>query len=179
MWAGFRGMRFATPEVEIQVQFRGSSQVNVRTRGRAVARLAAQLAVVAAVVALVLANVWVRSTWSEMEDGVLWYVVGQDVTASRVAPGSAADRAGIQTGDILLAIDSAEVRTVQQVTDRLHAARRGQSLAYTIVRTNTNQMLPLEVLPIPAGSRGLYFALAAVGHLLAVRRCRRAAAPSG
>ncbi len=163
MGALVRGMRFAIPEVELQVHFPGNGEVNARTGGRALTRLAAQLVVVAAVLALVLANIWVRATWTEMEDGVLWHVVGQDVTAAEIAPGSAADRAGIQSGDILLAIDSAEVRTLQQVTDRLHAARPGQALSYTIVRTATNQFLPLAVQPIPAGSRALYFALASVG----------------
>lgn len=126
-------------------------------------RLAAQLAVVVAVVSLVVANIYVRSTWSEMEDGVYWELAGEDVTATKIANGSPAGRAGIEVGDILFAIDSAEIRSVQQVTDRLHAAARGQSLAYTIVRTNTRQMLMLQVAPIPAGSRGLYYALAAVG----------------
>jgi hypothetical protein len=128
-----------------------------------VVRLAAQLAVVVAVVSLVVANIYVRSTWSEMEDGVYWELAGEDVTATRIANDSPAGRAGIEVGDILFAIDSAQVRSVQQVTDRLHAASRGQSLAYTIVRTNTRQILPLQVAPIPAGSRGLYYALAAVG----------------
>ena len=126
-------------------------------------RLAAQLAVVVAVVSLVVANIYVRTTWSEMEDGVYWELAGEDVTATTIASGSPAGRAGIAVGDILFALDSVEVRSVQQVTDRLHAASRGQSLTYTIVRTNTQQMLPLQVAPIPAGSRALYYALAAVG----------------
>ena len=126
-------------------------------------RLAAQLAVVVAVVSLVIANIYVRSTWSEMEDGAYWELSGEDVTAARVAPGSPAARAGIQQADILFAINSAEVRSVQQVVDVLHGAGRGQSLTYTIIRTNTRQMLPLQVSPIPAGSRALYYALAVVG----------------
>lgn len=144
--------------------------MNVRTRSRSVVRLAAQLAVVVGVVCLVVANIYVRATWTEMEDGVYWEGVGQNVTAVRVAPGSPAERAGIMSGDIVLAIESgsahsvsAEIHSVPQVIERLHAAQRGQLLTYTVLRTSTEQMLPLQVAPIPAGSRVLYFALAAVG----------------
>jgi len=126
-------------------------------------RLAPQLAVVVAMVSLVVANIWARSTWTEMEDGVFWDVAGEDVTATRVAPGSPAARAGLTAGDILVAVNSAEVRSTRQVVDLLHSAKAGQSLTYTIIRTNTRQMLPLQVAPIPAGSRALYYALAAVG----------------
>ena len=137
--------------------------MNVRTRGRSLVRLTAQLAVVVAVVSLVAANIWARSTWSEMEDGVLWAAVGEDVTATRVASNSPAERSGIEAGDILFSIGSTEVRSAQQVIDRLHAAGPGEALTYTIIRTKTQQQLPLQVAPIPAGSRALYYALAAVG----------------
>src|SRR3989441_6552865 len=54
------------------------------------------IVVVAVLVALGIANVTMYSRWHEVEDGVLWSARAEGVTASEVAPGSAASVAGIQ-----------------------------------------------------------------------------------
>jgi hypothetical protein len=46
--------------------------LNIGSRGRALVRLTAQLAVVVLFLCLAAANMYVRATWSEPEDGVLW-----------------------------------------------------------------------------------------------------------
>src|SRR5437016_4488311 len=67
--------------------------------------------VVAALVALGIANVTMYSRWHEVEDGVLWSARSEGVTASDVAPGSAAFVAGIQRGDVLVAVNGSPVST--------------------------------------------------------------------
>jgi PAS domain S-box-containing protein len=126
-------------------------------------RSTAQLAVIAALLCLAAANIYVRATWTEMEDGVLWKAAADGVVAEEIAPGSPAARAGLQKGDILDAIDGAPMDSVRGVTAALEAASRGQSLTYTVVRTETPQMVNVRVEPIPSGARGLYYVLAAVG----------------
>ncbi len=112
---------------------------------------------------LSVANVHQRAAWSEMEDGVLWTTAGDEVTASDIAPGSPADRAGVRAGDALLAIDGRPVESLGEVVATLHRAGRGESLTYTVLRLNARQMITLQVAPIPSGARGLYYILAAVG----------------
>src|SRR5690349_6643914 len=78
------------------------------------------LAVVVGLLCLAAANLYTRWTWSEMEDGVLWEVSGNAVTASEVAPGSPAAKAGIRSGDILASLNGQEVFSASTVTDALH-----------------------------------------------------------
>jgi S1-C subfamily serine protease len=79
-------------------------------------------------------NIQQRASWSEMEDGVLWRSSGSDVVAAEIAHGTAADRAGLQTGDVLLMIDGRAVDRVEDVVDALHASVNGARLRYTILR---------------------------------------------
>src|SRR4051812_13041861 len=119
--------------------------------------------IVLALLCLAALNVQQRWTWSELEDGVLWKSAGGAVAASDIAPGTAADRAGLRRGDILEAIDGDEVRQVGEVVRALHAASPGAQLKYTIVREQTHQMLDIDVAPVPSSPLALYLALAAVG----------------
>ena len=73
------------------------------------------VAVVVTLVTLGVANIVVRAQWHEVEDGVLWGARAEGVTAVDVAPGSAADAAGMRPGDILLAVNGAAVQTPADV----------------------------------------------------------------
>jgi two-component system NtrC family sensor kinase len=119
--------------------------------------------IVAALLCLAVLNIQQRASWSEMEDGVLWRWSGTDVIASEVARGTAADRAGLQSGDVLLMIDGRAVDRVEDVVNALHATSRGAHLRYTILRMQAKQQADIEVAPVPSSPLGLYFALAAVG----------------
>jgi PAS domain S-box-containing protein len=134
-------------------------------RGRTFVRTMVQMAFVVVLIGLAIANVHQRATWSEMEDGVLWTVAGDEITATEIAAGSAAERAKVRTGDVLLAINGREATSVADVVSALHRARRGEPLTYTLGRLNapSPEMITVEVGPIPAGSRSLYYILAAVG----------------
>jgi hypothetical protein len=85
------------------------------------------------------------------------------VVAAEIAAGTAGDRVGIERGDVLLAIDGQPIDRADQVTAALHAAPRGHSLHYTILRMREQRMVDVALQPIPATPRGLYFLLASVG----------------
>jgi two-component system, NtrC family, sensor kinase len=126
-------------------------------------RLLAQAAVVAALLCLSVANIAVRATWSELEDGVLWRAQGEGLTARVVDQDSPAATAGVRGGDVLIAVNGRPVQTAADLVDIFHGASRGDRLEYTVLRLQSQQMLMVAVAPIPSGSRPLYFALAAVG----------------
>jgi two-component system, NtrC family, sensor kinase len=132
------------------------------TRRRAWFRSTVHLAVVAALLCLAAANIAVRASWSEMEDGVLWDESTGALTAKEVADGSPAAASGIRSGDILEAINGRAVERQQDVVDAMHGAAKGETLRYTILRPDAT-MVPVALAPIPAGSRTGYFLLASVG----------------
>ncbi len=119
--------------------------------------------VVAALLCLAALNIWQRASWSEVEDGVLWRNHDGEVVAAEIAPGTAADRAGVHRGDIVQAIDGREIQTVEDVIAVLHGSATGSRLDYTILRQDQRTLSTIAVEPIPSSPRGLYFALATVG----------------
>jgi PAS domain S-box-containing protein len=137
--------------------------LNSRSHGQALLRLTAQLAVVVALLCLAAANIYLRATWSEAEDGVLWTANADGVVAQQIAPASPAAAAQLHPGDILEAIDGVPVNGPADVIAALHKASSGDRLNYTVLRTATTELLTLTVAPIPSGARGLYYVLAAVG----------------
>src|SRR5437764_3126991 len=88
--------------------------------------------VVAALLCLAALNIVRRASWSEMEDGVLWRTINGDVVATEIAPGTAAERAGLRRGDVLLAVDGAPIDRVEDVVAKLHESTAGRRLTYTI-----------------------------------------------
>ncbi len=134
-----------------------------RARGHALLRLTAQLAVVVALLCLAVANIYVRATWAEAEDGVLWGAGPDGIVAQEVAPRSPAATAHLQPGDILEAINGRPVDSVDEVTAALHRASPGELLRYTILRTRTPELFTVTVTRMPSGAAGLYYVLASVG----------------
>ena len=95
------------------------------------------LLVVVTLFALGVANIAVRAQWHEVEDGVFWGARSEGVTAVDVAPGSAADVAGVRPGDILLAVNGAPVQTAADVIAYQHRGREGTELSY-VARSSRN-----------------------------------------
>jgi PAS domain S-box-containing protein len=126
-------------------------------------RSTAQVGVVLLLLCLGVANIVQRAQWNEVEDGVLWRAAGNDIVAAEVAPATGAARAGIQPGDVILAIDGRPVDRVDQIVSLLHNSTNGRALRYTVLRMRAQQMVELTVEPIPSSPRGLYFMLASVG----------------
>jgi len=119
--------------------------------------------IVMALLGLASLNIRQRVTWSEMEDGVLWKMAGGEVAAAEVATSTAAARAGLQRGDVLLAIGDREVLRVDDVSDLLHSTQSGTTLRYLIRRDQARQQTTIDVAPVPSSPLALYLALAAVG----------------
>ena len=132
-------------------------------RRRAWLKSTLHLAVVAALLWLAAANLRTRASFNEVEDGVLWRDTGGVITAVDVAPRSPAQSAGVKRGDVLEMVDGQPVVSERQVLDALHAARKGQTLRYTITRLDEARVFDVAVAPVPSGSRTQYFILAAVG----------------
>jgi two-component system, NtrC family, sensor kinase len=126
------------------------------------AKSAFALAVVVALLALGVANMATFGRWHEVEDGVLWGLRADAVTALEVQPGSAAAAAGIQRGDVLLGVNGAPVQTPADIVDYEHRAHAGTRLDYTLVRLGTQEALQVSLAPAPRGS-AMYFVLAVVG----------------
>jgi PAS domain S-box-containing protein len=125
------------------------------------------LSALAATVVLVLtvlglANIVLRARWHEVEDGVLWGARAEGVTAVEVVPGSAGDRAGIEPGDILLAVNGTPVQSRADVIEYQHERSEGTRLTYTVVRLGSQQALELS-LAATTEPRTIYFVLASVG----------------
>src|SRR6186997_315130 len=108
-------------------------------------------------------NVAVRATSHKLEDGVLWELRPEGVTAVDVAARGGAMAAGIRPGDVLVAIDGAPVEKVEQVQAALLGATRSTPLSYAVLRLGEQRMLNVEVAPVPAGNLTLYVVGAAIG----------------
>jgi len=125
-------------------------------------RSAFAVVVVAVLVVLGIANVATYSRWHDVEDGVLWTARPEGVVAAEVVPRSTAASAGIERGDVLLAVNGQPISTAADVVDVQHRSRAGERLVYTLLRLGTRQALAVTLVPAPRGT-SLYFALAAVG----------------
>ncbi|HSL20734.1 MAG TPA: ATP-binding protein [Vicinamibacterales bacterium] len=132
-------------------------------RGLLFWRVVLPVGVAALLLSLGVANIALRATWREVEDGVLWSPSGGDVVARDVAKSSPADGAGIEVGDTLLAIDGRAVGSVADVVDAIHRGRRGQRLIYTVLRAGSQEVAHVPLGAVPAGNRLLYYLLASVG----------------
>ena len=121
------------------------------------------VAVTLGLLALGLANVVARATSNEVEDGVLWVERAVGVVAAEVAQPSAASRADIKPGDVLLAIDNQPVDTRSDVLAIQYMARAGDRHTYTILRLGSQQVTSVSLAPMPSGAGLYYYVLAAVG----------------
>ncbi len=120
------------------------------------------LAVVGLLLVLGVANIALRAQSHQVEDGVLWADRPEGVTVAAVADGSSASRAGIERGDVLLAVNGTPVERTADVLEYQRRGVPGTTLSYTLVRLGTRQALAVELAPSPHGS-SMYFVLAAVG----------------
>ncbi len=125
-------------------------------------RAAFAVGVTAFLLALVVANIAVRFSWAEIEDGILWEARAEGVVAARVGDEGAGDRAGIQPGDVLVAVNGRGIDRVEQVLDAQHGTLRGRPLSYVVSRAGVERPMRVDLEALPDGARLLYYALAAV-----------------
>ncbi|MXY25481.1 MAG: PAS domain-containing protein [Acidobacteria bacterium] len=121
------------------------------------------VAVVAVLLCLSVANAVVQSTWSGVEDGILWEERPDGLVVAAIDPSAPAAAAGVVPGDVLLAVDGVPIEQRRELLLRLYAARVGATLDYTLLRADEARLLTVAVVPISAGSFPIYMALASVG----------------
>ena len=108
-------------------------------------------------------NIVLKATWTLMDDGVFWRDSPQGVVAGRVAAGGPASLAGVEVGDVLMALDGEEVLRADQVPDRLQHRATGARISYTLLRAEERRALVLEVRPLSQGNVSLFYYLSLVG----------------
>jgi PAS domain S-box-containing protein len=121
------------------------------------------IAIALALLIMGIANIGQRATSSEVEDGVLWVERSAGVVAAEVADDSPASRAGIEPGDVLLAIDDVPVNDRDAVFALQLEAAAGDRHSYTVLRQGSRRVVAVAMAPLPSGTGGLYYVLAAVG----------------
>ena len=123
----------------------------------------AVLGVAAVLAALGSYNIFLKATWTLMDDGVLWVQGAQGMYAARVAPGGPAAQAGIHVNDIVLALDGEEVLTSQQIETHLSRRPPGAHLVYDLLRADERRPLEVTVKPLSQGNVSLFYYLSLVG----------------
>ena len=121
------------------------------------------VAVTLGLLALGLANVVSRATSDQVEDGVLWIERAVGVVAAEVASPSAASRAGVRPGDVLLAIDNKPVDGRADVLAMQQDASAGERHSYTLLRLGSREVTNVALTSMPGGEGFFYYVLAAVG----------------
>jgi two-component system NtrC family sensor kinase len=106
------------------------------------------LLTIAAVVFAIL-NFQQRRNFNLPADGVVWWDASSGVVARRVAPNSAAAKAGIQPGDVLLSINGAPVTRSTDVTRDLYRAGLWAQLDYRVLRQGDSLSIPVITEPAP------------------------------
>src|SRR5262245_4794159 len=119
------------------------------------ARSLASVTLVATLLGLGLANIALRATWNEVDDGVFWVVGPSGVTAGEVAPHGPGADAGIRRGDVLLAIGLVPVERPNDVVRALHRSEAGSRLRYTVLRLNAREARELTLVPLSRGNTAL------------------------
>lgn len=134
-------------------------------------------------VAAVLASLGILSLVERLgpkwrEDGVSWRVVGGELIADTVVPGSPADLAGLLRGDKLIAVADHRVSTVEDVVLELsRSVANGPDVEYRVERGGVLTSRHLQPITLPQGDRRLstylslmgFFCLG-LGTLVAMRR---------
>ncbi len=106
------------------------------------------LLTIAAIVFAVL-NFQQRRHFNLPDDGVVWWDAAAGVTARQVTPGSAAAKAGIEPGDVLVAISGAPVTRATDVTRDLYRAGLWRQLNYRVLRQGESMVVPVVTEPAP------------------------------
>jgi PAS domain S-box-containing protein len=121
------------------------------------------LAVALLLATLGIYNIFLKATWTLMDDGVFWRQGLQGLTAGRVAAGGPAAQAGVKPGDVLLAIDGEEVLRSDEVQSRLMKRDPGARVSYSLLRADERRALQVVVKPLSQGNVSLFYYLSLVG----------------
>jgi PAS domain S-box-containing protein len=108
-------------------------------------------------------NIVLKATWTVMDDGVFWKAAPQGLVAARIAPGGPASRAGVEIGDILIAVDENEVLSRADLEGELAAHDAGDQVKYSILRAENPSLVDVTVRYAPRGNLSAFYYLSLVG----------------
>jgi S1-C subfamily serine protease len=94
----------------------------------------AVLAIALALASLGIYNIVLKASWTLMDDGVFWSDGPLGVQVARVAAGGPGGRAGLRTGDVLLAVGDREILRAEDVPRLLASRRPGDDVTYSVLR---------------------------------------------
>jgi serine protease Do/serine protease DegQ len=89
-------------------------------------------------------GVTVRDLTPELAEGMRLDVTEGAVVAE-VTPGSAAERAGLQPGDVIVALDGAPVRGASALRNKIGILRIGDTVRLSVLRNGREQTLEAEI----------------------------------
>ena len=95
--------------------------------------------------ALGIHNIVLKASFRLLDDGVFWKHAPEGVVAARVAASGPGARAGLQAGDILLALDGDEVLSAADVEAALGRRHSGEIVRYQILRAEEKRALEVTV----------------------------------
>jgi len=108
-------------------------------------------------------NIFLKATWTLMDDGVFWKQGPQGLYAARVAAGGPGDKAGVRIGDTVLAIDGEEALSPADLAARLASKGAGEQLTYSLLRADERRAVAVNVSPLSKGNVTLFYYLSLVG----------------
>jgi two-component system, NtrC family, sensor kinase len=121
------------------------------------------LAVALCLAGLGVYNIVLKATWTLLDDGVFWVQGPPGIVADRIAPRGPAARAGVESGDVLMAIDDVEVVRPEQVQEHLSRRRPGDRVTYSLLRAQERRSLTIDVMPLSQGNVSLFYYLSLIG----------------
>jgi serine protease Do len=85
------------------------------------------------------------------EDMAKYYNLPSDqgVLVTRVVNGSPAEDSGIVDGDIILRMDGAPVKSVEDLVEEIHQRKAGQKIRITVVRRGSEQVFDVTLSRVP------------------------------
>lgn len=121
--------------------------------------------VVAALLCLAIANAAARAGGRGVEDGVLWRDGADGLVAAAVTGESAAARAGIAAGDVLLAVGGEPVENRADLRRALRSVPEGARVDYALLRPGATRLRSAVLERASPAPLSIYFLLAGVGLL--------------
>ena len=126
-------------------------------------KTAAVLSMAALLTSLGSYNAYLKASWNPSDDGVLWISSPVGVVADRIDPEGPAASAGVQQGDVLLAMNGDEPESARQVRASVAARPVGAPASYKLFRAGREQLVELQVETVPKGNTTLFYALSLLG----------------
>ncbi len=121
----------------------------------------------AALLVLALLNLIEERHFAQPDDGVWWRESAGGLSAERVLPSMPGQRAGLQAGDLLTAVDDTPVTHVSDLERALYRVGSYGQLDYTITRGGVSLDSPVKVIPVPS-DRSLALGLRLIGLIYLV-----------